>query len=141
MVREAQRNGIIQVRQVEVTPQITFSFYSLHLEVVSYESLLWILESFKVNELKPTVKAIKRYIKDAYGLNLQYDIWNELFLESIKTNWYVKRFVTLSPEQIKQIDLANQKYKFHKVDINFSSVKKSGMFPSYQVFEIVIEND
>jgi len=118
----AEKLEIIFTREIEVTATKTFKFICLKLEVISYEALHWVMNYFKFNLLKPTVKSIKRIIKEAYCLNLQFDVWNELFLESVKTKRVIYKRLNMDKDLKTKIERENQKFKFHNADLEHNTI-------------------
>lgn len=60
-------------------------FYSLKLEVISLESVIWALRSLKNDEMTPNEKAIQSRIKEAFSYKVNSRLWDKI-MEGIKTH-------------------------------------------------------
>ena len=56
----------------------TLNFLSLKLDILSLESLYWVLKSLRRDEMLPSEKAIISRIKEAFAYRVQPEVWAEL---------------------------------------------------------------
>lgn len=56
-----------------------FHYISLHLDVLSLESLCWVLRSLQHDEMTPTEKVILSRIKETFSLKLSLSDWHDVF--------------------------------------------------------------
>ena len=50
----------------------------MHLEVISFESLHWVVTSIKDDEMMPFERAVQSRIKEAFALKVQANVWDLL---------------------------------------------------------------
>ena len=58
-------------------------FYSLKMEIISLESIIWCLRSLKIDEMTPTEKAIQSRVKEAFNYKVNSRLWDKI-LEGVK---------------------------------------------------------
>ena len=54
-------------------------FVSLKLEIVSLESIVWVLKSLRRDEMMPSEKAVVSRIKEAFAHKVSNQTWQEIF--------------------------------------------------------------
>ena len=77
LVAFAEQHGIIQRTVRKFAHLSTLCFISLHLEVISYECLRWVVQSLRQDEMTPTERAVQSRIKEAFALKLSPNVWQE----------------------------------------------------------------
>ena len=55
---------------------------SLKIDIISYESIYWVLKSLMVDEIKPTFRTIQNRIKEVFNYRIDPIIWN-MFVDSV----------------------------------------------------------
>jgi hypothetical protein len=56
------------------------SFISLKLDIISVESVVWVLKSLKNDEMTPSDKAIQSRLKEAFSFKTPTIIWEKIFI-------------------------------------------------------------
>ena len=93
LLAEAQTQGIIHETKRFFANIRTLCFFSLKLEIVSFECINWVLTSLKQDEMTPSEKAIISRIKEAFALKINPTLWEfflDYFLSSKKFGTVIK---------------------------------------------------
>ena len=127
IMRLAEDYGILQKTIRKFSHLKSLTFLSLHLEVISYECIGWVITSLREDEMTPTERSIQCRVKEAFALKVESSIW-ELAMSKLIGLKSTAKPLKLSSAQKDEIFYENQNYLFHNddldFDVNFSSQQK-----------------
>lgn len=120
MLQLAEHYEIIQKTIRNFAQHKTLCFVSLKLDVISYETILWALQSLKRDEMTPTEKAVQNRIKEAFALKVNNGVWKHL-LSTIDSGVIQSSPCPFFSKSVKaQILKTHEKLDFHEADLSFA---------------------
>ena len=86
----AKEAKIFQIIKKKYGENIIYEYASMHLEVISIQSIIWAIKSLKVDKMTPLEKLVLSRIKEAFRIKITQINWRSIvkYLKKISVNDY-----------------------------------------------------
>jgi uncharacterized membrane protein YwzB len=79
LLEKAESAGIIFTTERQFGQSKEIVYISLKLDILSLESIFWVLRSLKTDEMTPNERAVQSRLKEAFSYKITASIWDQIF--------------------------------------------------------------